>query len=109
LAVTIGGTDTMNSLFKNAIESIQLGVEDFEANDPRRALSAVRNFYPGTLLLAKEVLVRKAPKAIPHDVIGTRFKPTYYVEGRLTPLSLASKLFEFEPKSSSAPKARNPI
>jgi len=65
----------MNSLFKNAIESIQLGVEDFKANDPRRALSAIRNFYAGTLLLAKEVLVRKAPKADPRAVIGTRFKP----------------------------------
>jgi hypothetical protein len=48
----------MNTLFDNAIQSIQLGIEDYQANDPRRALSAVRNFYSGVLLLAKEVLVR---------------------------------------------------
>ncbi|MFG3594509.1 hypothetical protein [Bradyrhizobium sp. RDI18] len=65
----------MNSLFDNAIQSIQLGIEDYEANAPKRALSAVRNFYAGTLLLAKEVLVRAAPKAKIKDVLGTQFKP----------------------------------
>ena len=51
------------------------GVEDYQANDPKRALSAVRNFYAGVLLLAKEVLVRAAPGANPEDVIGARYKP----------------------------------
>jgi hypothetical protein len=61
----------MNSLFDNAIQSIQIGIEDYEANEPKRALSAVRNFYAGTLLLAKEVLVRAVPKAKIKDVLGT--------------------------------------
>lgn len=65
----------MNSLFDNAIQSIQIGIEDYQHNDPKRALSAVRNFYAGTLLLAKEVLVRKAPKASVKEVLGTRFVP----------------------------------
>jgi uncharacterized protein YbaR (Trm112 family) len=65
----------MNGLFENAVQSIQLGVEDYQANDPKRALSAVRNFYAGVLLLAKEVLVRAAPNANPQDVIGARYKP----------------------------------
>jgi hypothetical protein len=30
----------MNTLFDNAIQSIQLGVEDYRSNDPRRALSS---------------------------------------------------------------------
>jgi hypothetical protein len=34
----------MNTLFDNAVQSIQLGVEDYQANDPRRAMSAVRSF-----------------------------------------------------------------
>lgn len=62
-------------LYKNAIESIQLGIEDYQANQPKRAVSAVRNFYAGVLLLAKEVLVRRAPEARPEDVISARFKP----------------------------------
>jgi hypothetical protein len=46
----------------DAIQSIQLWIEDYQHNDPKRALSAVRNFYAGTLLIAKEVLVRAAPR-----------------------------------------------
>ena len=65
----------MNTLYQNAIDSIQLGIEDYQANDPKRALSAVRNFYAGTLLLAKEVLVRTAPKANAADILGAKYKP----------------------------------
>ena len=31
----------MSSLFENAVQSIQLGVEDYQANDPKRAFLAV--------------------------------------------------------------------
>ena len=55
----------MNSLFDNAVQSIQLGVEDYQSNDAKRAVSAVRNFYAGVLLLAKEVLIRAAPESDP--------------------------------------------
>src|SRR6516165_2838278 len=65
----------MNTLFDNAVQSIPLGVEDYQANDPRRALSSVRNFYAGVLLLAKEVLVRQVPDSAPEDVLAARFKP----------------------------------
>jgi hypothetical protein len=65
----------MTQLFQNAIKSLQLGIEDYQHNDPKRALSAVRNFYAGTLLLAKEVLVRAAPNANPMDVLGSRPRP----------------------------------
>ena len=33
-------------LFRNAVQSIQLGIEDYQANNPERAVSAVRNFEP---------------------------------------------------------------
>jgi DNA-directed RNA polymerase subunit M/transcription elongation factor TFIIS len=54
----------MNSILKNAIISIQLGIEDFlkTEKDPRRALSAMRNLYAGVLLLFKEKLARLSPK-----------------------------------------------
>jgi len=65
----------MNNLFDNAVQSIQLGIEDYRANDPKRALSAVRNFYAGALLLAKEVLVREVPNADPKEILGVRYKP----------------------------------
>jgi len=49
------------TVFNNAIESIQIGVEDFGSSDTRRILSAVRNLQAGTLLLCKEKLVRLSP------------------------------------------------
>ena len=84
----------MNSLFDNAIQSIQIGIEDYKHNDPKRALSAVRNFYAGTLLLAKEVLVRKAPKAAVMDVLATRFTPVPNSAGGVT-LEPNSKTIDF--------------
>ena len=65
----------MNNLFDNAVQSIQLGIEDYRANDPKRALSAVRNFYAGTLLLAKEILVRQVPDAEAEEILSSRYKP----------------------------------
>lgn len=65
----------MTDLFKNAVESLRLGVQDYEMNTPERALSSVRNFYSGLLLFAKEVLVRAVPEADENSVIAERYKP----------------------------------
>ncbi|WP_322046643.1 hypothetical protein [Paraburkholderia sp. J67] len=46
----------MDTILKNAVQSIQIGVEDFESTDPRRMLSATRNITAGVLLLFKEKL-----------------------------------------------------
>lgn len=62
-------------LFANAIASIEVGVADYQANEPERALSAIRNFMAGVLLLAKEALVRRAPEADPAAVIAKSFEP----------------------------------
>ncbi|WP_199720802.1 hypothetical protein [Azospirillum cavernae] len=62
-------------MFENAIASIRMGIEDFRQQDHDRDISAVRNLYAGTLLLAKEALVRAAPKADPALVIGAKIKP----------------------------------
>ena len=44
------------SILKNAVDSIALGVEDFDNPDPKRLMSAVRNFQAGVLLLLKHKL-----------------------------------------------------
>ena len=49
------------SILNNAIESIQIGVEDFRSKDKRRQLSAVRNVVAGMLLLYKEKLRQLSP------------------------------------------------
>lgn len=51
----------MDSLLNNALQSIQIGIEDFGSPEPRRVLSTVRNLYAGILLLLKEELRRRSP------------------------------------------------
>ena len=65
----------MSELFLNAIKSLQLGLEDYQANDPKRSLSAVRNFYAGTLLMAKAALVKQVLEADPALVLAASYKP----------------------------------
>lgn len=64
-----------SALFGNAIESIRMGIEDYALEKPERSLSAVRNFYAGLLLLAKEALARRAKAANLDEVIGAKYKP----------------------------------
>ena len=56
--------DYNSQLTKNAIESIRLGIEDYELaqNDTGRILSSIRNIHAGILLLLKEELRCLSPK-----------------------------------------------
>lgn len=65
----------MSPLLTNAIASIRMGVEDFANPDADRALSAVRNFYSGVLLLAKAALVEAVPEADMDEILAARHKP----------------------------------
>ena len=65
----------MTELLQNAIVSIQLGIEDYQSNDARRPISAVRNFYAGVLLLGKQCLLNEAPNADPMEVLASKFGP----------------------------------
>ncbi|MGJ7030895.1 hypothetical protein [Niabella hirudinis] len=49
------------SILQNAIDSIQIGLEDYKSADPKRSLSAARNITSGVLLLFKEKLLRLSP------------------------------------------------
>ena len=51
----------MHTILDNAAQSIQIGIEDYKNDDPRRLLSAVRNVQAGILLLCKEQLRRLSP------------------------------------------------
>ena len=44
------------SILQNAIDSIIIGVEDYDNSDKKRLLSATRNIYAGVLLLLKSKL-----------------------------------------------------
>ena len=51
-----------NRLFQNAIDSVELGLEDFRLakSDPRRYVSATRNVFAGMLLLFKSWLAEES-------------------------------------------------
>jgi hypothetical protein len=50
------------SILNNAIDSIILGLEDFESSDRRRLISCTRNIFAGILLLFKYKLSLLSPK-----------------------------------------------
>ncbi|MBD2078394.1 hypothetical protein [Leptolyngbya sp. FACHB-17] len=65
------------SLLINAIESIQVGVEDYLTDDNRRYLSAVRNICAGILLLYKEKLCQLSPSHDAEILIKKDIRPSY--------------------------------
>jgi hypothetical protein len=64
------------SLLQNAIDAIEVGVEDFKSKDRRRLASAVRNFYAGVLLLLKEKLRRESPPGSSEALLYERISAT---------------------------------
>ncbi|WP_326892017.1 hypothetical protein U8P73_27395 (plasmid) [Rhizobium beringeri] len=73
----------MSELLTNAIYSIQLGIEDYQSNDDRRPISALRNFYAGVLLLGKECLLNAAPDAEPMEILASKFVPSLDEDGQV--------------------------
>jgi hypothetical protein len=73
----------MDTILKNAIASLQLGLEDYESADPRRTLSAVRNVSAGILLLFKERLRLLSPDGSDEALIRKSIQPTLDVAGNV--------------------------
>jgi hypothetical protein len=63
-------------LLTNAIESIQVGVEDYRAGTRPRLLSAVRNIHAGILLLYKEKLRRQSPEKSNNVLMMAKIVPS---------------------------------
>lgn len=63
------------SLLQNAIESIQVGIEDYQSGSHARLAAAVRNIHAGILLLFKEALRRRSPKGSNEVLIRATIKP----------------------------------
>jgi uncharacterized protein YbaR (Trm112 family) len=73
----------MESLLTNAVQSIEIGVEDFRSSDPRRLISAVRNVQAGVLLLCKEKLRSLSPLGSDEVLIKARISPGLDAAGAL--------------------------
>lgn len=65
----------MDTLLTNAVQSLRLGVEDYQSSDPARALSSVRNITAGILLLFKEKLRQLSPSDSDEVLLKQKIDP----------------------------------
>lgn len=71
------------NLLTNAVESIQVGVEDYQSGARPRLLSAVRNIHAGILLLYKEALRRESPNDSKDVLMMAKIAPSRDPNGRV--------------------------
>lgn len=71
-------------ILKNAVQAIQIGLEDFKNSDPRRAQSSLRNIFAGMLLLFKEQLRRMSPDDSDEVLIKQTIAPVINRNGELS-------------------------
>ncbi|HSF11268.1 MAG TPA: hypothetical protein VLA60_17795 [Nitrospirales bacterium] len=76
----------MNTILKNAVQSIQIGIEDYQSSsdDHRRVLSAVRNITAGILLLFKEKLRQLSPEKSHEVLLYQDIRPKLDQEGNIS-------------------------
>jgi len=70
-------------LLENAINSIQVGFDDFQNGEDKRIVSSVRNMYAGILLLFKEKLVRMSPDSSNEVLLKAKIIPQKDDDGNL--------------------------
>jgi len=65
------------SILKNAIDSIAIGLEDYQSPDERRILSSTRNIFAGILLLFKYKLSNLSPANSDEALIKQKILPKF--------------------------------
>ncbi|NOI65196.1 hypothetical protein [Vibrio sp. 99-8-1] len=71
------------SILQNAIDSICIGLEDYESKDERRIPSATRNIFAGILLLFKHRLCQLSPEDSDEVLIKQRVLPQIDSKGAI--------------------------
>ena len=76
---SIGKQNVAEGILKNAVDSISLGIEDYqlgigdcESSDPRRLVSCTRNLFAGIILLFKHKLAKLSPPGSDEVLIKQR-------------------------------------
>jgi hypothetical protein len=78
-------------LLTNAVESIQIGVEDYRQGSRPRLLSAVRNIHASILLLYKEALLRRWPPNSNDALIKAKIDATVDSNGAVVFVGMGRK------------------
>lgn len=71
------------SILNNAIDSLILGLEDFESSNPKRLISCTRNLFAGILLLFKHKLASISPEGSDEALIKQKVLPQVNAEGKV--------------------------
>ena len=79
------------SILKNAIDSIVIGLEDYQSTDERRIISSARNIFAGILLLFKHKLLEMSPTDSNEVLIKQRVLPEIGADGVLRWIGKGSK------------------
>ena len=78
-------------LLGNAIESIRLGVEDYQAGSHPRLMAAVRNIHAGILLMYKEALRRLSPSDSNEVLVKAKIVPSLDEHGEVVFIGRGAK------------------
>lgn len=87
---------TPMNLLTNAVESIQVGVEDYRLGTRARLLSSVRNIHAGILLLYKEALVRRSPDNSNEVLIKAKMEPQTRPDGTIVFVGAGKKTVDIQ-------------
>jgi hypothetical protein len=84
------------SILKNAIDSIAIGLEDYQAPDERRIVSSTRNIFAGILLLFKHKLCELSPSDSDESLIKQRVLPEIDATGAVKWIGKGNKTVDVQ-------------
>ncbi len=84
------------SILKNAIDSIAIGLEDYESTDERRVVSSTRNIFAGILLLFKYKLCELSPPDSDEALIKQRVLPEIDATGAVKWIGKGNKTVDVQ-------------
>lgn len=84
------------SILKNAIDSIAIGLEDYQSPDERRIISSTRNIFAGILLLFKHKLCELSPSDSDEALIKQKVLPTIDATGAVNWIGKGKKTVDVQ-------------
>ena len=84
------------SILKNAIDSIAIGLEDYQCPDERRIVSSTRNIFAGILLLFKHKLCELSPSDSDEALIKQRVLPEIDTTGAVRWIGKGNKTVDVQ-------------
>lgn len=84
------------SILQNALDSIAIGLEDFESTDDRRIISSTRNIFAGILLLFKHRLCELSPQGSDEALIKQRVLPEIDATGSVNWIGKGQKTVDVQ-------------